>query len=294
LPFLGYVSRQREGRLQIQQHKKVIYRYSRRKSLESALEKVASLNREGISCSLTYLPVINHSPPSIERELLDFERMFEAIAQCRLDSDVTIKLHQLGIYRSSDLARQAVLRLAAAAAERQNFLWIDMERRRTVDATLDIFRQASATFNNVGICLQAYLKRTEADLHALLERRVPVRLVKGFYKEYDFKKWHEVTENYAKLMPYLLLHSDRPAIATHDLTLIEKAKNFIVANHVTGAEFQFFKGVRESLQRDLARDGFKVRVYLPCGNLWRFLVDGLASFDKWHQAQRMLGLRPRG
>jgi proline dehydrogenase len=163
----------------------VISRYTRRGSLKAALKKAAALNADGISCSLTYLPEIRKDPLAIEQELLDYERTLEAIATQRLDSDITVKLHQLGLYRSRDFARKAVFRLAAAAAARDNFLWIDMERRKTVDDTLDIYRDLSSTLGNVGICLQAYLRRTETDLKGILERRVPVRLVKGFYNDYD-------------------------------------------------------------------------------------------------------------
>jgi proline dehydrogenase len=270
-----------------------VTRYTRRGSLQAVLAKASALNAEGVACSLTYLPTIKNDPLPIEQELADYERMLEAIAQHRLNSDVTVKLHQLGIYRSTQLARGAVMRLAAAAAARNSFVWIDMERRPTVDATLDIYREVSATFGNVGICLQAYLQRTESDLRAILERRGPLRLVKGFYNDYDIEKWSDVTANYEKLMQYLLLHSDRPAIATHDLQLVEHAKQIIRSKHIPGAEFQFFAGVRDSLARELVREGFQARIYLPCGNLWRFILDGFSSFDKWHQIQRMLRLRPR-
>jgi proline dehydrogenase len=145
----------------------------------------------------------------------------------------------------------------------------------------------------VGICLQAYLKRTERDLKLLGAHKSPIRMVKGFYNDRDFNTWEEVTQNYFRLLPILLTQSSYPAIATHDEKIINEAKKIIREKNITNAEFQFFLGVRDDLVQQLVKEGFRVRVYIPYGNFWRFLLKGLRTFDILHGLERLFGLRPR-
>jgi proline dehydrogenase len=93
-------------------------------------------------------------------------------------------------------------------------------------------------------------------------------------------------------MRLVLCESAYPAIATHDLELIATAKRLIRQFDIHNAEFQFFYGLRDKLARQLVQEGFHVRVFIPYGNVWRFLLDGFSTFDIWHQAQRVLGLTP--
>ena len=260
--------------------------------LSQALQQVEEYNKQGILCSLSYLPVIKTSSGQIMREVEEYGRILEKISQKKLNCDITVKMHQLGIYGREGLAEAAVERIVYLAKQYGVFVWVDMERPDTVDATVEIFRVLAQKHDNLGICLQAYLKRSERDMRLFLSRSVPIRLVKGFYRQHDFKSWQEVSENYERLMGEILRKSVKPAIATHDLRLIEKAKEIVKSEGIKNAEFQFFSGVRDDLARQLVKEGYRVRIYIPYGNLWRFLWRGLRTFDLFHQVERMLGLMP--
>ena len=262
-------------------------------SLSDALDKVAEYNKQGIVASLSFLPVVKSARFLIRREIEEYNRILLAITRHKLNCDVTVKLHQLGIHRQDGLAEESMREIIEQAARFNNFVWIDMESKDSVDATVEIFRTVGRDYTNVGICLQAYLKRTERDLKLLGAHRAPIRLVKGFYNERDFNTWEEVTQNYFRLLPILLTQSSYPAIATHDEKIINEAKRIIREKNIANAEFQFFLGVRDDLARQLVLEGFKVRVYIPYGNFWRFLLKGLRTFDILHGLERFFRLRPR-
>ena len=262
-------------------------------SREEALAAVKEFNAKGIPCILSFLPVRHDDAPSVKRDVDEYERLLDAIHREKLDCEVSLKLHQFGVYGSKSLAEKSVATIVQKAHDRNTFVWIDMELSETVDTTLAIFRKLCKRYKNktVGICLQAYLKRTAEDMRTLLKKPTVMRLVKGFYKEHDFKTWAAVTDNYARLMEYILLHSSRPAIATHDRTLISNAKKFIKAHRIRNAEFQFFKGVCDKLALQLRQEGFRVRMYIPYGNAIRFFVRGWKTFDNFRQLQRLFGVK---
>lgn len=259
-----------------------------------ALEAVKKFNDQGIACSLSHLPLLKNNLSSIDREIRTYFRILDKINDLHLNCDVTLKLHQLGIYGSTSIAERSVRKIIEHAQNFNNFVWVDMERQRTVDATIELCRELYQHYpGSFGICLQAYLYRTQRDMKLLLSKNMPMRLVKGFYRDYDFGTWKEVTENYRALMSYVMDHSSRPAIATHDMELHEEAKYYVIANGLKDkVEFQFFKCVRDDLARQLAREGFRVRIYVPFGSVLRFLVDGFTTFDVWHQVERMIGFSP--
>jgi proline dehydrogenase len=260
-------------------------------NLDKAAQVVQSINRKGIATSLSYLPVVARTEPEVEQNRQMYLDMLNRIKHGKLDSDVTLKLHQFGVYKSMKIAQQAISSVVAEAERLGNFVWIDMERKITVEAAIEIFDNIYENHKNIGICLQAYLARTEADMKYLLQRRVAMRLVKGFYKPSDFKDWSRVTENYSRLMEILLEKSDRPCIATHDLTLVEKAKKIIREKDIKQAEIQFFRGVRDDLAMHLVKENFKVRLYVPFGNVFKFFLKGLTTFDNYHHFQRLLGFK---
>jgi proline dehydrogenase len=262
-------------------------------SLAGAMRTAKSFNQKGIACSLTHLPTGKRSPRDVKDEVKEYQTMLEAIAGAGSDCDITTKLSPLGVHLDERLALESMRHVIDAARQHEIFVWLDMELPETVDATLRIYRRLQKQYSNFGICLQAYLERTAADAASLLHDHVPMRLVKGFYRKHDVASWREVTANYREIMRFVLLQSRYPAIATHDLDLISTAKQIIREFRLERAEFQFFWGLRDELARELVRDGFRVRIFIPFGNVWRFLVHGLTSFDLWHQAQRFLGLKPQ-
>ena len=257
-------------------------------NLSRALERVKIYNRQGIACSLSYLAVTLNSEKLVKKEVTRYVRMLNWISEKNLNADVTVKMHQLGIYLDERIAYNAIEEIVAAAEVCKNFVWIDMYLPDTVDATIKIFLQLRKKYQNVGICLQAYLERTADDLREVLKEPCPLRLVKGFYKEYDFDDWNAVTENYENLLNYVLAHSDRPAIATHDRQIIEKAKHAVRQSSSTNAEFQFFAKVCDGLASELASEGYHVRIYLPLGNFWPFLLREGKTFNTWQNFKRLI------
>ncbi len=263
-------------------------------TVPAALEEVKRYNNDGIACSLSYLPILKSNPWSVDQEVNKYFEMLRTIDEEEADCDVTLKLHQLGVYNSATLVGESVEKIVAYAKSLNNFVWIDMERPDTVDITIELARQLYLTYpGSFGICQQAYLKRTERDMKLLLTTGMPMRFVKGFYREHDFLTWGQVTKNYERLMIYLLDHSSRPAIATHDLVIHEKAKRYVLEHGLKNKmEFQFFKGIRDDLAKQLAREGFRVRLYVPFGNAGRFILNGWRTFDIGHEIERMLGFVP--
>lgn len=256
---------------------------------EDTIKICRYFNGHGVKCSISFLPVEKHTLEKIHKDTEVYYRLLEVIEKNKLDADITIKLNQFGIYGSRQLAKYTASQITSYAKNLNNFVWIDMETKETVDNTIHIFKEIHAQYPSTGLCFQAYLKRTENDIKDILKDKVPLRLVKGFYNDCEFETWGEVTQNYSKMMEYVLLNSDRPAIATHDFGLIEKAKQIITEYKLKTAELQFFNGVRNKLAIKLAREGFNVRVYIPFGHLIPYFIDVFPTLDKYRYTQRAFG-----
>lgn len=267
--------------------------YAELMQLATALEKVKWFNTRKVATSLSYLPIAAKNEADIAQNEQEYLKVLAILDSQKIDSDITIKLHQFGLYYSVKSMNASVERLVKEAKRLGNFVWIDMEQYDTVDATIRLFEKMHDKYGNVGICMQAYLKRTEDDLNYLLKKKVPVRLVKGFYKNHDFKSWKEVTANFKKLMKLVLLKSRRPCIAGHDFRMIAEAKKLIKKHHIKKAELQFFNHVRDSLAVRLKKEGFNVRVYMPFGNVVGFLWHGGRTFDFLHGMERLLHFKVR-
>jgi len=257
--------------------------------LEEAIDKVKEYNRQGLACSLSLLPTTKTDRHDLIQEVQSMRTLIETVHSERLDSDITIKAHQLGLYRDYDTVAHHTRQVMEAAAERDLFVWIDMECKQTVSDTIRLyFEMRETTSARVGICLQTYLERTAEDLERLLQADARIRLVKGFYNTQDADTWEEVTENYRKLMKKLLERGEKPALATHDKDLIAEAKPLALLRQ-DDMEFQFFAGVNDELATQLRNEGFRVRLYIPYGDVVSFLLEGLSTFDVWRHVQRMFG-----
>jgi proline dehydrogenase len=271
----------------------VVYRrYSPGRNLSDAVSLVRYFNKHNVKCSLSFLPIKKDNSIAIHEEAAEYFRLLDTIKKERLACDVTLKLHQFGVYHNKDVMRTCIHDVVAYAHQLNNFVWIDMEMPETVDDTVALFTELHKQYPNTGIALQAYLKRTENDMKHVLEQKAPIRLVKGFYKAQQFKTWKEVTDNYSHLLHQLLLNSEKPCVATHDPVLIAKAKEIIDRHNLKKkAEFQFFNGVCNDRAIQLAKEGYNVRVYVPYGKVWRFLLHGFSTFDVYHQLQRLFHVK---
>jgi proline dehydrogenase len=196
------------------------------------------------------------------------------IDRAQLPATVSIKLTQFGLDFSEEACCRNVIALVERAAAMSSRVEIDMESSDYTDRTLKMVTQLQDRFpGHVRAVIQAYLQRTDADIRMLSERKIPVRLCKGAYNEpptVAFRTKAEVDRNYVKLMLLLLDQGTYPAIASHDEKIIRRALRHIQEQNISAdrVEFQMLYGIRRDLQRELVRQGFRLRLYVPYGDAW--------------------------
>lgn len=251
----------------------VTHRFVAGEEMDEAVEAIRQLNKKGISATFDHLGESITKEEETRAEVREYQQLLAAIAANALDSNVSVKLTQLGLDISNDLCYANTRALVEAAKAHGNFVRIDMEDSPRTDATLDIFKRLRAEFDNVGIVVQSYLYRTEKDVAELLALGARIRLCKGAYKEPEevaFPKKADVDANYVKIMKMLLPSGIYHGIATHDPKMIEATRQFAKEAQIAPErfEFQMLYGIRRDLQEQLVRDGYRVRVYVPYGQFW--------------------------
>jgi len=244
------------------------------KSVDAAMAAVRELNDARISASLDFLgeDVLEREAALKTRET--YMEILNAIQKAGVDCNVSVKLTALGLLIDEDFAYDNLSAiLARAQANPDPFVRIDMEGSVVTDATLRVFERAYAAHGNVGSVLQAYLKRTPRDVGRMIELRARVRLCKGAYNEppsIAYKEMPQIRDQYMQCARELLTRGNYPGIATHDRRLIAAVKEFVKVNNIARDrfEFQMIFGVRPQLQRELVREGYRLRVYVPFGTHW--------------------------
>jgi proline dehydrogenase len=245
---------------------------------DDVIKEIRTLNAEKITATVDHLgehvKTSNDAVRSMEGYLLILDKM----AKSGVEANVSLKLTQLGLDVDEALCLDQMRKILARANEHRIFIRMDMESSFYTDRTLAICRRLHREFgpDRVGVVLQAYLYRSENDLHALISDRIRVRLCKGAYREpqeiaYPNKK--DVDANYVRLMRVLLDNAANGvyhAIATHDEKMIQAAVEYAARRHVAPAQFEFqmLYGIRRDLQRRLIAEGYRVRVYVPYGTEW--------------------------
>ncbi len=244
--------------------------------IEDALRVAEAMNRQGISVSLDSLGESVTSDAEAHRAAEIYHRMLDAIHERKLNANVSVKLTQMGLDLSHELAESIAQDLVEHARSLDNFVRIDMEDSSLTQVTLDIVRRLHARpglRGAVGTVIQAYLYRSQADVEQLVTEGIRVRLCKGAYKEPSevaFPKKSDVDDNYVRLSCILLDSSVYHGLATHDEEMIAAAKGFAKQHNIDASrfEFQMLFGVRRDLQRQLVSEGYNVRVYIPFGHEW--------------------------
>ena len=241
--------------------------------LATAIEAARACNRAGTTVSLDHLGENVGSREDAERARVAYTDALERIATDGVDANVSLKLTHLGLDIGDEFCAGQLRAVVRRAAELSNFVRVDMEGSAYTDRTLRLVRQARAESSSVGTVIQSYLYRSEEDIRALLGIGCRIRLVKGAYQEpstiaYQRKK--DVDANFIKLMKILLPSGVYNALATHDPKLIEAAIRFAAEQNITKDkfEFQMLYGIRTDLQRQLVKQGYRVRVYIPFGKDW--------------------------
>ncbi|HEV2709708.1 MAG TPA: proline dehydrogenase family protein [Edaphobacter sp.] len=248
-------------------------------SVNDALVACEHVNREGIAVSLDSLGESVTTEAEARASAAIYHQLLDAIHERGLNANVSVKLSQMGMDFDPALAERIVGEIVQHASDNNSFVRIDMEGSPYTEATLAITeRLAARSPRRVGAVLQAYLYRTADDAERLLGQGIRIRLCKGAYKEGSdvaFATKAEVDANYVRLMKRMVTFQKDGSgvfcgIATHDEAIIEALLAFVRTNNVpqSAFEFQMLYGIRRDLQRQLAADGFGVRVYIPFGPEW--------------------------
>jgi proline dehydrogenase len=254
--------------------RKISGRYIAGTKLEDACRVVKRLNAEGKMATIDVLG----EEISTRRETLQIVRayhdVFEAIEREQLDSNVSIKLTGLGLNLAYELCRANLEKVVRHAAESGNFVRIDMEDSSCTSDTLLMYRELrEAGLDNVGVVLQAYLRRTIRDIRALAPLKPNVRLCKGIYVEpplIAYRDFDEVRANFVLALRELLRAGSYVAIATHDKWLISEGLRLVEEHSLRSDQYelQMLLGVSEAAGDRLVRDGHRLRVYVPFGDHW--------------------------
>jgi len=246
--------------------------------IADAIRATQAINRASMSVSIDNLGenVTNSDEARHSAQL--YHQILEAIATHQLNANISLKLTHMGLDVDEKLAREIVSGLVtkAASMDPPGFVRVDMEGSPYTQRALDFVHELHAmpgNANAVGTVIQSYLRRSEADVEKLLAERIRIRLCKGAYKEpaeIAFPLKSDVDANYVKLMKILMKSGIYHGLATHDENIIQQAQAFAVREKLSrdSFEFQMLYGIRRDLQRKLARDGWRVRIYIPFGSEW--------------------------
>jgi proline dehydrogenase len=245
-------------------------RYIAGPTLDDAIRVVRKLNAKGKLATIDVLGEDVTAPDEARAIAGQYHDVLARIDEERLDSNVSVKLTGLGLELDYDLCRENLESVVGDAAARGNFVRIDMEDSSTTDRTLQLYRELHAEGStNLGVVLQAYLRRTVADLPGLAN----VRLCKGIYVEphaIAFREFDAVRANYLHALEALVAQGSYVAIAKHDEHLIRESLRIVRAAGLERGryEFQMLLGVRPERADELVADGHRVRIYVPYGSHW--------------------------
>ena len=253
--------------------RRVANRYIAGETTDDALRVVAGLNARGFRATLDILGEHISTMDQAHRATEGYLSVLEEIARRRVDSTVSIKLTQLGLKLDRQACLEMARRLVRRASELNNFVRIDMEDSSCTTDTLATYRDLRREFSNVGVVVQAYLRRTMDDVCALEDLRPNYRLCKGVYVEPRDISYHDmrvINRNYVALLERLLAKGSYVGIATHDELMVWEALRIIRELKLpsTAYEFQMLLGVEEQLRDIIRAAGHTVRVYIPFGRDW--------------------------
>jgi proline dehydrogenase len=248
-------------------------------SLNDAINAVRKLNEQGMLATLDHLGENVSTMDEAVEAADEYLAALDALYLAGANSNVSIKLSQLGLDQDESFCYDNVARIVQKAAERDNFVRIDMEGSAYTERTLQLYRRLRGQYGNVGVVIQSYLYRSEADVRSLIEEGIGhFRLCKGAYAEPEsiaYQDKDRVTQALNDLVSICLQDESRAegsycGIASHDEAVISFTRVYAYRHQVplTAFEFQMLFGIRRELQAALVRQGYKVRIYVPYGTHW--------------------------
>ena len=238
-----------------------------------AIQAVAKLKDKGIMSTLDILGESVKDRNTAEKAAAAYLELLDVIKAAGSDAHISLKLTQQGLDIDTEFCYQNVRRIVEKARTLGTFVRIDMEGTPHTQRTLDLFLRLRREFDNVGIVIQAYLHRSEKDVHDLNKAGARIRLCKGAYKEpkeLAIQKMKDIRANFMKLADILFREGLYPAIATHDFKLIAWTKEYVAAHSIASDkfEFQYLYGIRTKSFQKLVAEGYRVRCYVPFGTHW--------------------------
>lgn len=244
--------------------------------IADAMRVAEAVNKRGVAVTLDSLGESVTSETEAHRAAEVYHQLLDLIAEQKLKANISVKLTQMGLEISPELAESIALSLSQHARSAGSFVRIDMEDSSLTQVTLDIVRRVHARpelRESIGVVIQAYLYRSQADVEQLIADGIRVRLCKGAYKEpheVAFPRKADVDANFVRLSQLLIASPYYHGIATHDPNMVEAVKSFAREHKIDPSrfEFQMLYGIKRDLQRSLVRDGYNVRVYIPFGTDW--------------------------
>ncbi|MBT3801887.1 MAG: proline dehydrogenase [Bacteroidetes bacterium] len=248
-------------------------------TIEDAIQASKDLNKEGIKVTLDVLGEFIKNLDEAEANKNEYLEIIEIAEKNKIDGNYSLKPTMFGLLIDTEICYKHIREIVAKAASYNNFVRVDMEDSQCVDLEIDLYRKLKAEFpKNVGLVVQAYLKRTLPDLKALLDihsDEIPLnyRLCKGIYvepAEIAYKKYEEVNLHFIEDLDFMFANKVYPAIATHDKNLVDASYELIEKYEVTKEkyEFQMLYGVTPELRKSILDKGHIMRVYVPYGKQW--------------------------
>jgi len=275
--------------------KALAHRFVAGEKLDEAVIVASGLNADGMKVSLDLLGEEVHDAVSARAACDEYLACLDRIAEEELDANISVKLTQLGLSIDEGLAVESIGRLSDRAEEMGTTVTIDMEDSRYTDATVRIYEKVQTDRGNLGVAIQAYMRRTPDDLQRLIGLGGHIRLCKGAYvepEEVALTSKSEVDAAFANQLRTLMnATTTAPAVATHDQGLIDLTRT-LASRREGYFEFQMLYGVRTTLQAELVAAGYPLRVYLPFGSQWYpYLTRRLAErpANAWFFARAAFG-----
>ncbi len=258
--------------------KKFIWLFSRRyiagRSILDGIEKTKELNQSGCCATIDVLGEDITSLSEATSAKKECMHVLDTIKMDMLDSNISLKLTQLGLKIDKETCFQNVNAIVQKAKQLNNFVRIDMEDSACTTDTLDIYRELCKKYHNVGTVIQAYLMRSQEDVQQLIDEGIAhLRICKGIYEESPeiaYKNREKIRENYIRLVEMVLDSDGYVGIATHDRVLINRIIEMIHSEGYPSSQFEFqmLLGVTEQLRKELVSKGYHLRVYVPYGDQW--------------------------
>ena len=239
-------------------------------NMDSAIEDAKKANSKGIGVVVNFLGEEIKDPSEADANATEYLKLQQSLFDGKINGFASVKLTQLGLGADDNGMATRLEKIAVNSSQLNQLLWVDMEGSAFVDRTLSTYLSFHEKYNNMGLALQSYTRRSEADLKKILDAGGTVRLVKGAYREspdFVYPTRDEVSKNFTKLMEMLFDRGQGFAIATHDTALLDKARSLSESKHAD-FRFELLKGIRDDVKEDLVKSGFKVSEYLPYGDRW--------------------------